>query len=234
MVLGELGRLPIRFEIYKRMLLFWGRCSSPDNKNKISSMLYNTVYVLHNNQENMYKNKWSCKICEILQMCNLTDYWKCNANLNTNHFKETCKKALSLSFNQNWRNNCLKDGKCNYYKEFKLDLCLEKYLTNLPDQLKISLCKFRCSTHLLPIEKGRHLGIPRNERLCELCKDDLGDEYHYLFICPSFLISRKKYLAPYYWKKPSVEKFINLMKIKKVKSLTKLAKIVKIITDTIK
>lgn len=234
MVLGELGRLPIHYEIYKRMLLFWSRCSSPDNNNKFSSMLYRIVYVLHNNKDNMYKNKWLCKIYEILQMCNLTDHWNCNVNLNNNNFKEICKKALSTAFNQKWLTNCQNGGKCNYYKEFKLELCLEKYLTSLPDQLKIALCKFRCSAHLLPIEKGRHLGIPRNERLCNHCKNDIGDEFHFLFICPQFLNLRKECIPLNYWKKPSVQKFINLLKVKKVKSLIKLSKMVKSIIDTVK
>ena len=185
MVLGELGRLPIRHEIYKRMLLFWSRCSAEINKNKISSTLYSIVFALHNDSSNSYVNKWLSKIYDILEMCNMTNYWY-DKNLNNNVFKTMCKSALATAFKQKWLNDCQAGGKCNFYKEFKTNLFLEKYLLELPDQLRIPLCKFRVSAHLLPIEKGRHQGVPRNERLCNFCADDIGDEYHYLMICPQF------------------------------------------------
>ena len=38
----------------------------------------------------------------------------------------------------------------------------------------------RCILIDLPIETGRHIGIDRNFRLCNICKSsDIGDEYHY-------------------------------------------------------
>ena len=55
------------------------------------------------------------------------------------------------------------------------------------------MAEFRCRNHYLPIESGCRTDIPRNLRVCELC-NDLGDEFHFLFICPRFSEARKKYI----------------------------------------
>jgi hypothetical protein len=58
-----------------------------------------------------------------------------------------------------------------------------------------NMCKFRCGSHKLPIEMGRFFSIDRSERICDLCnKEELGDEFHYLFNCTFFKDERKKNL----------------------------------------
>ena len=49
---------------------------------------------------------------------------------------------------------------------------------------KSSLLKFRLSNRLLPVETGRWENTPLEDRKCTLCliaKNDIGDEFHYLF-----------------------------------------------------
>ena len=48
--------------------------------------------------------------------------------------------------------------------------------------------------HLLPIEQGRHLHLPRHRRLCRLCQTGaLGDERHMLLDCPALADLRDKF-----------------------------------------
>jgi hypothetical protein len=35
----------------------------------------------------------------------------------------------------------------------------------------------------MPIETGRWQNISREDIICHLCRDVVGDEYHYLFLC---------------------------------------------------
>ena len=78
-------------------------------------------------------------------------------------------------------------SKCYLYKGFKSELKLEEYLCKLPNDLRINFTKCRLCNHTLPIEIGRHKNIDRKYRICTLCdKHDLGDEYHYMFICKRF------------------------------------------------
>ena len=47
-----------------------------------------------------------------------------------------------------------------------------------------AIVKFRTSAHTFPVEKGKWQSIPRDQRLCLLCLDNLiGDEKHYIFHC---------------------------------------------------
>ena len=49
-------------------------------------------------------------------------------------------------------------------------------------------------SHLLPIEQGRHLRLPRHRRVCRLCHTGaLGDERHMLLECPALADLRDEY-----------------------------------------
>ena len=73
---------------------------------------------------------------------------------------------------------------------------------------------FRTRNHRFPVELGRWYGKPLNERICHFCNSDLGDEYHYLLACSKFDMERKQYLKPYYYKRPNVLKYHEIMNTK--------------------
>ena len=59
---------------------------------------------------------------------------------------------------------------------------------------------------------------------CKICdKNEIGDEFHYLFICPVFQEDRNRLLKEYYRKIPSMYKLIELMSTINMKDLRKLA-----------
>ena len=50
------------------------------------------------------------------------------------------------------------------------------------------------SSHLLPIEQGRHLRLSCHRHVCRLCQiGALGDERHVLLKCPSLANLRDKF-----------------------------------------
>ena len=97
----------------------------------------------------------------------------------------------------------------------KIIVIIEPYLRrNISYTLRITFTKMRLSSHKLLVERGRWVKPKINycDRLCTLChKHDIQDEYHALMICSRYESLRKKYLKPYYYKRPSVYKFIQLM-----------------------
>ena len=56
------------------------------------------------------------------------------------------------------------------------------------------ILSFRMGSHLLPIEQGRHLRLPRHRRVCRLCHTGaLGDERHMLLECPALADLRHEF-----------------------------------------
>ena len=64
--------------------------------------------------------------------------------------------------------------------------------------------------------------MPLNERKCEHCKNELGDEFHYLLKCELFSEDRRKYIKQYYYRNPNILKYNELMNTTNIPMLKKL------------
>ena len=71
-------------------------------------------------------------------------------------------------------------------------------------------------------------------RKCNLCKDDIGDEYHFLLTCKKLKGVRKEYLKTKYIRRPNVFKYESLMNSKNKRLLITIAKFIKIIYEMAK
>ena len=82
-----------------------------------------------------------------------------------------------------WESNIKSsEGKLDYYKIVKTNFAPEKYLHELNFEERKTISKLRCSDHTLEINKGRHKRIPRNQRICKLCIEQVVEnEDHFLF-----------------------------------------------------
>lgn len=145
--------------------------------------------------------------------------------MSLSRFKSSCKKELQTFYQTEWKNNVNNSRKCYLYKGYKTELKMEEYLYRLPNNRRITVTKFRLCNHKLPIELGRHYNIDRKYRICTKCNlHDLGDEFHYVCICPKFNQIRKKLIPKKYFTKPSVLKFCELLCSKSKNMLLKLSK----------
>ena len=81
----------------------------------------------------------------------------------------------------------------------------------------------------LAIETGRWAGIPREQRLCTLCGNGVGDEYHLSFTCVHPVASelRSKFIANYYKTNPNMNTFGGLLSICNAKLAIFLKKVMK-------
>ena len=115
--------------------------------------------------------------------------WSSPCSVST--FRNIIKLRLKDQFIQKWHESISESRKCINYRIFKNHFKLEKYLVDLPDNLRKILTKFRCRNHRLPTERGCQENIPPDMRLCHYCREDIGDKYHYILICRHFKNERK-------------------------------------------
>ena len=120
------------------------------------------------------------------------------------------------------------------YKLFKDSINLEPYVLRLPGNSYTYFAKFRTRNHRFPCERGRWLNIELSERKCTLCNlHEVGDEFHYALVCPSFDKERKKFIDPQYFHRPNILKFKSLMNIENIPKLIKLSAFIKILVQTV-
>ena len=110
--------------------------------------------------------------------------------------KLTVKQKLTDQFIQKWYNLIATSSRGNLYGQFKMEFKLENYLLKLSPNERALITKLRCCNLKIPVETGRWVNFPREERICHLCHNDIGSEYHYIFECsfPNVVDIRKKHI----------------------------------------
>ncbi len=212
------------------MLHFWFQnlCNDPS---KLSNIFYKLLYNM--SERGVYHAEWIKAVKSRLIKYDMYNFWEDQREMrmsNYNMFKTVCKQRIQDYYKKEWQISVNESSKCYLYKGFKSELNLESYLLKVPDSLRIPLTKFRLCNHKLPIEIGRYQNIDRQFRVCIKCLNgDIGDEYHYLFICNFFSGERKKLLPNKSYTRPSVHKFCELMSSSSNKTVLKIARFCKII-----
>ena len=95
-------------------------------------------------------------------------------------------------------------SKLKLYSNIKSSYRRETYIDDVRDvQTRKCITQISLSAHKFPIGQGRYKNIPREQRICNLCCNNLvGDEFHYLFVCNEFTFRQRR------------ERFINDILIK--------------------
>ena len=226
MLMGELGRYPLRITINARMIGFWNRLIHGKNT-KLSLMLYHCLRHSH------ARSKWLTHIQNILVTIGRPDIWQFQQNFNMISLSSYVKSILTDQYLQEWRGKADQSSKSVTYFSIKGEYALENYFISLQRKHYLNLFKFRTGNHKLPVEVGRWDGTPINDRKCSLCTlNDVGDEYHYLLQCPYFNTQRQLYIKPYYIRRPNMVKFCELNRSNNTSVTTKLSKFIKIIINT--
>jgi hypothetical protein len=231
MVFGEIGKFPVNVSVKTRTLCFWYKLSNQCFHNgKLSSLIYNCLLTLYKNGS--YKNKYLNFVETTLNELGMSSFWlnQGTVNFNVEWFKNKVKRSLMDQFLQSWYSHVDNDDIFVNYRIYKTVFEQADYLTILPYNQVLSLLNFRTLNNDLPVNKLRFQSIPRNERICTKCTlREIGDEFHYLFVCPSFNEKRQQCLPKYYFTRPSAYKFFQLLSSTKKSLLRKLSHFVNII-----
>ena len=228
MLYAELGRVPIELHVKMRMINYWiNLINGPETK--ISRRIYNIMVI---ESEKGKEFKWLNHIKQILISAGMPDIANQPMIDNPNSTKAKIKTALNDLYVQQWHSVLQESSKGRTYSIFKHDLTFESYLCTLNKCIYMPLLKFRTSNYKLPIETGRWDDTSIDERKCTLCENnDIGDDFHYLFKCPYFSHERANFLKPYFYRRPNIVKYKDLLSSKNKNTLLKLSKFVKIIMN---
>ena len=101
------------------------------------------------------------------------------------------------------------------HKEIKTVFECESYMNcNIRRDVRVCFTRLRLSSHKFLVERARWLKVkvPYTQRTCTLCNsNDIEDEYHVTLVCEYFRDVRKKYIKPFYYQRPNMMKFLDLM-----------------------
>ena len=186
-IYGETGEIPISIKGYRLALNFWHRVTSLLNTSLAKKALLENIEL---------RTNWIRTIEKLINTFNLADKIG-----NHEKFKEATKQALEDSYRKFWTNSLMDPtlARLLFYKNIKTEFKMENYFETLGFEHRRVIAKLKCSDHTLEIEKGRHKGIPRLERKCTLCHNDLvEDEMHFLFSCKAYNVLRAKYKIEHY------------------------------------
>ena len=230
MLYGETGRHSLQLTIKNRMIGYWLRLVT-GKESKLSFQIYTHMLKLDG-----FNSKWIAKIKNILVESGRNYIWLNQNELqNIKQLKYQIKQTLYDQDKQNWHSSLQTSSKGKNYAAFKDELKCEDYLLMLRKQHFTALIKLRTRNTFFPIEVGGWSGISLSERVCTLCDlGDVGDEFHYLLKCPFFQNQRKMYLDKYYYKRPNMIKFKELLQLQNTSKLSRLCSFAKLLIKAVK
>ena len=98
------------------------------------------------------------------------------------------------------------------YREFKSTF-------EIIENTGIRLTKFYLSLHSLAIETCSNRNTEHSARKCNFCtNDEIEDDYYFVLICP-YCNELTIYIKRYFYTRPSMYRFINLLNTTKLKEL---------------
>ena len=170
------------------------------------------------------RRTWASNIKELLFTYGFGYVWIAQEVGNESNFIQLFKTRIKDCFLQRWSSGLDNSSKALHYKHFKSHLYSEPYLDiDLSYTLRKTLSNFRCSSHALMIEKGRHLSIDRDLRFCPLCiKNNIyvvEDEFHFFFECNEYEIFRQTFFKPNWLNNRSLNTFYIILSLKDEKMI---------------
>jgi len=133
--------------------------------------------------------------------------------VNVEKISNIIPKTLNGRQNQQWRESLSMSMKGRLYGQFKLNLELSPYFSNIPFQYALSIDKLKTCNFRFPIEVFALQGMPYYQRKRHLCSTYIGDLYHYILVCNHFHHIRLELLPirVYYTSHPSIVKYNELI-----------------------
>ena len=225
-IYGELGRYPMYVIRNYKIIRYWLKIVLGKK-----SALVNSLYMLSLSSIDRNLNySWVRAVRKLLFEHGFGEVWYNQGVGHEEHFLAVFKLRANDMYKQNWNTRLSDSSRADFYKLYKRNFGTSLYLSEITRKShRVALTRFFTSSHRLRIETGRWerpTPPPRHQRLCNTCKK-LDDEYHFAMECSLNQTLRKELIPPYYWKHPSMYKFLQLLNTENTKILGNLAEYTK-------
>jgi len=222
-VRGECGRHKIEAICIMKCIKYWIKIlQMPEG------CLVKACYNMLVTKSNSGGTNWASKVKDILYRHGYGYVWEAQGLIEMDTFLNQFYQTMLDSEMQLWSNEVAQQSRLSTYIKFKCLFETEVYLSlDLPMWIRRKLSRFRISNHDLEIELGRHNQIPREKRLCKICKDRhldvIESEIHFVLECEAYAQLRLKYIDERFCGQPLESNFINLFNSKNEEKISNLA-----------
>ena len=191
-LLSESGCFPISCKVIISMVKFWYHLSTSESPILKAALKINSELCAKG-----YKS-WFFTLTRILKFLDIENITLSNQE-EISKIINKIKSTVNSKYQHAWKNELMthrsKEGKLNFFSKIIKNHTLQDYLKDpsLPFKFRKAITNFRIGNHRLPVEVGRYYGrVERAERLCPLCSNDIGDEWHYLLYCNNTIIKSNR------------------------------------------
>ena len=193
-IYGDTGRYPLFLKQQILALKYWIRLISLPRSCYLR-IVYNSLASL----DFIGETNWCSHIMSLLFRTNHRDVWENHWVENANRLIKQVKSCLINTYKVDWSIKARNSIKLRTYIKFKFEHSLEEYMFYIPDTRWMeALSRLRMSSHMLEIERGRHVKpqkLPLEQRICQRCtSNSVDDEIHFVITCSYFLRSEIVYL----------------------------------------
>ena len=177
----EAGWMPVRWEVKSRAIKYYIKVSRNEKLK-----LLNRVMAWANEGVGWMEGEGGLLGC--MGWCSQGSLAEIIEGVSLSQMNKMLEACAWRKLQEEWREGCSRSQKLRYwgvlvgniaFAEWKLGGAVR---VRSKDQRKL-MGELRCGCAKLEVETGRWKGIAREDRICSLCKEDMGDESHFLTFC---------------------------------------------------
>jgi hypothetical protein len=208
-MIGELGWKPIYSQICMSIIKYWHYVANAPTESLLHDIYMENMYLSDREEENIID-----VVSILLRKLGIQKPLRQMQNMSIEQLTRMLKTSIHDTIETEWKSRISKttgtkksnNNKLRTYSTFKRQYKLEPYLQCIKKKAhRISLCRFRTSTHTLRVEQGRYQSLNLVDRTCIYCSlNVLEDEIHFLLECPLYATERNALLNNIFHKYPNI------------------------------
>ena len=189
-VLGELGWQTIKGRRWAIRLTYWGKLVCMADS-RLAKRIYNES---RRRYENDGTTNWCSYTHRMMTELKLEGVWERGSlgGMTMAAWKMLVSTQVEEWEEKRWREGIERKPKLANYAKWKLTKGMEGYLTSgdIAEGVRM-ITRLRGGSNMLKLDQGRKEGLRREDRVCEVCGQEVEDEEHFMLRCVRYRMGRR-------------------------------------------